>query len=141
VMGMVSGLASRVRSAFSSALQIFSPSRVFMEFGMNIDEGLIEGLKKKMGAVYRTAQELAKTAIQPTIDLGSVASYLTRGIPRPHPAVDTDPLSGRSRAEFGPYQLVLDGKVVSAFVVDTITGNPRVVSKANTEGARQAAFA
>ena len=140
VMGMVSGLASRVRSAFSSALAIFSPSRVFMEFGINIDEGLILGIKKRLGAVYRQAQTLAQTALQPTIDMGSVASYVQRNIPRP-PATPSSPQEPASPGSGNRYVLQIGDKVLAEFVIDTITGNPKLINKASKEGARKSAFA
>lgn len=52
-------MADVVKSTFQSALDIHSPSRVFKGFGININEGLIEGiqqstsnLKRAMNNVY-----------------------------------------------------------------------------------------
>jgi len=42
---------------------------------------------------------------------------------------------------FGPYNLTVDGEVLTSFVVDTITGNPVVVSRASDEGKRKKSWA
>jgi phage-related protein len=42
---------------------------------------------------------------------------------------------------FGPYQMVVDGKVLAEFVIDTVTGAPRTIQKTNAEGTRQVAWA
>lgn len=41
---------------------------------------------------------------------------------------------------FGPYNLIVDGKVISSIVIDTITGNPQTVANANSEGSRRTAW-
>ena len=46
VTGWISGAASAVSGAFKSILGIKSPSRVFMEFGEAIGEGLVLGMQK-----------------------------------------------------------------------------------------------
>ncbi|MET0416844.1 MAG: hypothetical protein ABW022_12575, partial [Actinoplanes sp.] len=140
VMNMVSGLASRVRSAFSSALSIFSPSKVFFKFGVNIDQGLINGIKSKLQDVVKTATMLSKAVIRPSVVASregmpyGAASALSRIAPPTNEAGADRPQS------FGPYELVLDGGVVASFVVDTITGNPTVVAKASSEGSRKRSF-
>lgn len=47
-------IASIVASAFSGVLDINSPSRVFRGFGININEGLIQGLKSNFEDVTKT---------------------------------------------------------------------------------------
>ncbi|MEK4024481.1 phage tail tape measure protein [Sporosarcina sp. FSL W7-1283] len=68
VSGLISGMLSKkselenaaqsladiVTSTFQSALDIHSPSRVFKDFGININEGLIEGIKQSYAKVQRT---------------------------------------------------------------------------------------
>ncbi len=141
VMGMVSSLAARVRSAFSSALAIFSPSRVFFDFGVNIDEGLINGIKAKLKDVFKAGTLIAKAVIQPTMATPNGAmGMFGPAFTKPAPSSSAAEAGAERPQFFGPYQLELDGAVVSEFVVDTITGNPTVVAKASTEGARTQSF-
>lgn len=139
VLGMVRGLASQVQGAFSSALKIFSPSKVFFRFGVNIDQGLIAGIKDKLREVLKASGMLANAVIKPSVVMGrdalpySPAQTLARINPTNEAGADRP-------QSFGPYEMVLDGGVVTAFVIDTITGNPTVVSKASNEGARKSSF-
>lgn len=135
VMSMVSNLASRVSSAFRSALSIFSPSKEFFKDGVNIGKGLILGLKDQLAAVGRMGQLLANTVIQPTVALPAMAGAAGLGVGAITPVRHvTDSTLDR---HFGPYQMELDKDVVASFVVDTVTGNPTVVSKAADEGKRR----
>lgn len=135
VLNMVSGLASRVKGAFNSALQIFSPSRVFFDSGVNIDEGLINGIKAKLANVKRMAITLADTVISPTVTLpAGAAGALSVGM-NTQPSRTAVENAADSRT-FGPYPLILDGREIASFVIDTLTGNPTVVSKAANEGSR-----
>jgi phage-related protein len=134
VLDYVRGLADRVKNAFNNALDIFSPSKVFIESGVNIDEGLIAGLRKKLGAVKSAAVDLANTVVAPTLSLPPSAAMAFAGVPGPTPPSSPQASAPGSGGEFGPYMLMLDGKVVSSFVVDAISGNPRVVSKAADAG-------
>lgn len=140
VMDMVRGLANRVRDAFNNALEIFSPSRIFFDSGVNIDEGVILGIRKKLGAVRDMAKKLANSVIQPTIGLPAAVAPVSQTAAYGNPYRSATEAQAGNR-NFGPYKMLLDGKVVSEFVIDAITGNPKVVKKASDEGSRQAAFA
>ncbi len=143
VMSMVGGLASRVKGAFNSALSIFSPSRVFFESGRFIDEGLILGIKSKLRDVGLMATRLANSVIAPTVNLPSVtAGNLNAVVPTSRTAIAEELAKrGGDGGSFGPYQIVVGGKVLAEIMVDAISGNPKVVHKASKEGARQSAFA
>jgi phage-related protein len=45
------------------------------------------------------------------------------------------------RRDFGPYLMMLDDKVLHEFVIDTVTGEPKVIDKTSGEGARQNSWA
>lgn len=77
VSGLISGLQSRaadigqafldripswIRRPFMNALGISSPSKVFAGYGVNIAEGLIEGVGSMEGAVQSSTQGLADSA-------------------------------------------------------------------------------
>lgn len=51
VLNYISSLAGRISSAFKSALGIRSPSRLFAEYGMNIAQGLAQGINASTGLV------------------------------------------------------------------------------------------
>jgi phage-related protein len=140
VLGMVRGLAGQVKGAFNSALSIFSPSRVFFESGVNIDRGLINGIKSKIAQVKKVAESLAKTVIAPTANLKQSAAGVADSTLAQAATRALDRADAGAAASFGPYPLILDGKEIAAFVIDTVTGNPTVVSKAASEGDRQASW-
>ena len=136
VLDYIRGLADRVISAFNRALDIFSPSKVFIKSGVNIDEGLIEGLRRKIGEVSRTAVALANTVIAPTVALPTTATASVAALsPTPTATASTTPQQ-TNPDQFGPYYFTLDGKVLAGFVVDAISGNPTAVSKAADNGKR-----
>lgn len=141
VLDMVRNLAGRVKDAFNSAIEIFSPSRVFFRSGVNIDEGLILGLRKKLGQVRSMAQTLANSVIAPTVGLSAAIAPVTTSAAYNNPYRNATAPGTSGGRDFGPYKMLLDGKVVAEFVVDTITGNPKVVKKSADEGARVASFA
>jgi phage-related protein len=139
VLNLVRNLADRVRNAFNSALDIFSPSRVFRDSGKNIGEGLILGLRDKLRAITATAELMANTVVAPTVQLPATASAAAMNVAVANPQrVSQDQNQQRY---FGPYTLEVDGKVLASIVIDTVTGNPTVVSKAANEGNRQNQFA
>jgi phage-related protein len=139
VLDYVQGLANRVRDAFNNALSIFSPSRDFFDSGVNIGKGVILGIKDQLKNVKTTAQLLAQTTIAPTLTLPSAVSNVARSIGVPRDTAPA-PAAGGVGGDFGPYLIAVDGKVLASFVVDTITGNPKVVSKAASEGDREATW-
>ena len=63
----VSNMANNVKNKFKDALDIRSPSKVFMNFGENISEGLAKGLESSKGMVDQAIGSLANNVIAPTI--------------------------------------------------------------------------
>ncbi|TWH08874.1 phage-related minor tail protein, partial [Rhodococcus rhodochrous J45] len=66
-----------IRGPFEKALGIASPSKVFIAYGGNIGQGLIEGTKAMTGQVQATAQQLADAAADVTV----TAPTPTPGLP------------------------------------------------------------
>jgi phage-related minor tail protein len=60
VTGMIAGLAAQVKDAFTSALHIESPSRVFHGYGVHIVDGLVNGIKARQPAAVAIVEDLAK---------------------------------------------------------------------------------
>lgn len=131
-------IAKKMAAAIKKALKIKSPSRVMFQLGEFISRGLTDGIKNGLRAVVLAGKSLANAAVAPTVALPALATTsggatVSATTPTPPPAP--------SAGAFGPYNLVLDGKVLTAFIVDAVTGNPTVVSKATTEGTRQTSWA
>ena len=67
----VSGWASSIGSAFRERLGIQSPSTVFHEFGMNIGEGLRNGIQDSFGMVRSAVQGLGDQVTSGAFDMAS----------------------------------------------------------------------
>ncbi len=146
--GLVNGLASQQRNiealmlriaksmekSIKKALKIKSPSRIMFNLGKFISSGLALGIEALRKRVEAAAQGLASASIMPTVQLAAARpSTLAPAVSQVRQSAD-DGSQGRT---FGPYNLLLDGGVITSFVVDAITGNPKVVSKSASEGDRQ----
>lgn len=70
VINYVNFLAEQIRNTFASALSMFSPSRVFHQFGEDITQGLIEGIEAGTRGVQRAVEDLIPVSggtLDPTI--------------------------------------------------------------------------
>lgn len=61
VKGKVTGLAAGIKDSFTSFFQIRSPSRVMMEVGQYVMEGLGQGMESMSGGVTDIASSIAST--------------------------------------------------------------------------------
>lgn len=59
ITDMVTGWAGGIRDSFAGMLGIRSPSQVFQEFGMNIGQGLANGISEGMGLAQRAMSAVA----------------------------------------------------------------------------------
>jgi phage-related minor tail protein len=69
ILGAISGMAGDIMSRFKSILGIASPSRVFKGYGLNIGQGLINGLAEVQDDVDSSVAKLV-TIPRSTVDLG-----------------------------------------------------------------------
>lgn len=89
--GEVSAMAGKIKDAFTSALKIKSPSKVFMGYGENITEGIIKGIQStkaslksemtSMGSAIKDNGRPNSTSIYGNISIGSQSDadyFLTR---------------------------------------------------------------
>jgi len=60
VIDKVTGVANKIKSAFSGATEIKSPSRVFMRYGQYINEGLAVGLESNAQEPIKQTVKIAK---------------------------------------------------------------------------------
>ena len=63
VVDSISGVAGKIKKKFTDVLGIHSPSRVFMEYGDWIDQGLVIGIKNSLSQVDKATQDLVSVAI------------------------------------------------------------------------------
>jgi phage-related protein len=85
VLNTVKGIGGDIKSAFSSVLSIFSPSKVFNQLGQYIMQGLAEGVTQgsgqAVGAVTKVANQIAATPVGVPGITGFSASYNGVAIP------------------------------------------------------------
>lgn len=122
-------IADAVREAFSSVLQVFSPSRVMMAMGRDVAAGLAIGLRQAEEMVRAAAAEgLAQPAVEAVTSIGTL-----------EPAVDAGTLAASLRdalraalSELGAQEVTIemDGRTVARAVL------PRLVSEARRQGAQ-----
>lgn len=62
--GWASGLGDQIAGFFTNPLQIFSPSRVMHGIGVNVMEGLDNGMDSMASQVEQTAKSIAQTVTQ-----------------------------------------------------------------------------
>lgn len=71
LLGTIGGWASGIGNTFKSALGIESPSKVFHRFGMNIGEGLRNGIRSSFGMVKSAVQGLGEQTTKGAFDMAS----------------------------------------------------------------------
>jgi hypothetical protein len=69
ILGTIGGWASSIGNRFKGALGIESPSKVFHEFGMNIGEGLRNGINDSFGMVRSAVQGLGDVVTSGAFDM------------------------------------------------------------------------
>lgn len=115
LMDQVKGLAGGIVDGFKSALHIGSPSRVMMELGSFIGQGLAQGIAGSAGLVGQAADRLALAAVPA---LGAAVA--------PYPGTaSTAAARGTAAAGGGatvPVTLVLDGQVLARVLIDPLRG-------------------
>lgn len=137
-IGIARSAASKIKDGIASVLRFGSPSKVMIQYGEWTVEGLIVGMKNLLGDLSKTAGMLANTAIAPTATtvLSPSGVPFTVSVPTPRPPSDSqDP------RVLGPYVIQVGDKTLVEIVIDTITGQPKVVSSAAKEGDRQNSWA
>lgn len=71
----IAGLAGTIKAVFSGQLKIFSPSRVFRDYGVFMVQGLVVGIDKETKSAVQAAKDLA-TAVQIPFVSGDTAGSL-----------------------------------------------------------------
>lgn len=149
VRGFINGIASMIGAVADKARSVVSAVTRFLP-GSPAEEGPLSGRGYALLRAQRMMRDMAKgierQAHLPVQAMRGVVEPLAR----PMVAGGSGGRSGGSNVvatttpaarSFGPYHLTVNGKVLTSIMVDAITGNPRVVAKANDEGSRQKSWA
>ena len=135
VMNSIRSMASSVKSAFTGAMQIHSPSRVFRSYGGFITDGLAigvnKGVSKPIGRVGQLASSLKSRFGEKMGDLRSALSARL--------SASADTLS-QARAEQQQAQAVgTNGAITIHFnpTINAAGGNPQQIESALQMGLRE----
>ena len=95
--------SNKVINWFKDLFGIHSPSKVFSEFGMYMDEGLAEGLVKYSGVIKKATGEVGEDAIDSMADVISDVSNVIENGDFSEPTIR--PVMDLSQIQNGTYQL------------------------------------
>lgn len=147
VQGFINGILSKIQAIKNAASQMVSAVTRFLP-GSPAKEGPLSGRGYALLRARRMMADIAKgindqaglpiaamsgavtPMVRPLVSAGSAARSVASN-------TSSEPTTPRT---FGPYNLMVDGKVISSIVIDTITGNPKTVAAANSEGSRQTSW-
>lgn len=147
ILGFIQGLWSKVGSLYATvrdiinryvvqpirrALESYSPSRLMMDIGRSVAEGLALGMVRNVGMVARASQRLAAAVAMPALGLPQVPSMALAGAAMPAATgrrivaqVDSGRIAAAvelamnravRRISDRPLYVVMDGKVVGRIV-------------------------
>jgi hypothetical protein len=135
--GLIESAANVVRSywPFSPAKRgPLSGSGDMLLAGRNVVGRLVSGMQGRIGDVSVASRRLAEAMGAPG-GMQGPGGFAMAG------AGTGGASLGSSDRFFGPYQMLLNDKVLTEFVVDAVTGAPQEVAAATDEGRRERGFA
>lgn len=147
IQGFVSGIKSMVGAAQNAVKSVVSGVTKFLP-GSPAKEGPLSGRGYVLLRARRMMTDFAKgikqTSQRPSAAMAGAVRPLVRPmVVKPRTTI-TEGSAGTRRDDigrtFGPYNMTVDGKILSSFVIDAITGNPVAVAQANREGSRVSSF-
>jgi phage-related protein len=150
VQGFINGIGDMIGAAKRKASELVSAVTDFLpgspaEVGPLSGKGYVLLRARRFVADFARGIESARGL--PIKAMAGVVNPVAASIPATGQARGagrsyTDPNGFQDgRKQYGPYQMVVDGKVLTEFVIDAVTGAPRAVERATREGTRQAAWA
>lgn len=107
--------------------------------GRNIATRLADGMRGGLGVVSTAAERLAAVARFGPGTMGGFSFAGAAGAAMGG-AAQTAVAAAQERRTMGPYRMELDGRVLTEFVIDTVTGQPKAVAAATDEGRRERSF-
>lgn len=147
VKGFINGIASMIGAVKNKVKAVVSAVTDFLP-GSPAKTGPLSGkgyvLLRARRFMNDFAQGMEDGSQKPVAALMGAVNPISRAVvpsvSRTSSGASSAPAAVASARSFGPYQLEVDGNVLASFVVDTITGNPTVVSKSADEGSRKNAW-
>lgn len=139
ITNMIGKLTSKLKSVTKMIPSWKGPATVDAKLltpnGKLIMAGLIDGILKATPALKKTLQGIT-TSIPMTVASGASSQTYTTQM-----SAARSSSTAAAPPDHGPYYLPLDGKVVAEFVIDAVTGEPKLIKKTSDEGARQTSWA
>lgn len=81
VVDKVTDVSNNIKDAFCDFFGIHSPSKVFYGYGMNLDQGLANGIDKYSGLVTDATEDMGQTTIDTMKDsMSRIADYVNDGL-------------------------------------------------------------
>ncbi len=146
VQGFISGIGDMIGAAASKAKELVGAVTRFLP-GSPAKEGPLSGRGYVLLRARRFVGDFAKGIKQagdlPAIAMAGVVNPVAASVPEngSTTALGRSNTSSNRPTDHGPYRMEVDGKVLAEFVIDAVTGQPRIISKTNKEGTRQGAWA
>jgi TP901 family phage tail tape measure protein len=138
ITNMIGKLTSKLKSITNMIPDLKGPAVVDAKLltpnGSMIMAGLIRGIEGATPALEKALQSVTNSIPFNVNAHGTSSAYMN--VMNQSRATQ----AGKS-AQHGPYQLSFDGKILSTFVIDTVTGAPKQVANITTEGTRQVSWA
>lgn len=147
IQGFINGIKSMVGAANNAVSGVVSGVTRFLP-GSPAKEGPLSGKGYILLRARRMMADFAKginmgAQEPPKAMLGAIRPITRPVVVQPRTTVSEGSAGIRNDAmprAFGPYNMTVDGKVLSSFMIDAITGNPIAVAQANREGSRVSSF-
>lgn len=148
IQGFINGIKDMIGAAASAARSVVDKVTSFLP-GSPAEEGPLSG----RGYVLLRARRMMADFTKGILDGADWPAKAMAGVVQPVAATatvrpstapsgrSTPPTGDDNARTFGPYRMEFDGKVLAEFVVDAVTGRPRMIAKTATEGDRQIAWA
>lgn len=145
IQGLIDGITSMIKKLTDKLHSITNmiPSwkgpikvdaKLLSPNGAKIMKGLIDGIVSATPALRKTLQRITGSIPLTVAAHANAAGY--------NSVIQHQvSMSAAAKSTGGTYQLTLGEKVLAEFVIDTVTGEPKMVANTNTEGARQVGWA
>lgn len=147
VQGFIDGIKSMIKKAENTAKSLVHSVTKWLP-GSPAEVGPLSGKGYVLLRGQRFTQDLAtgiqRMAHKPVAAMAGVVRPLSQAIPAGVSALGTGGTTAQRRRPtetFGPYHFMLPNGVLASFIIDTVTGQPKIVSNAADEGSRKKAWA
>lgn len=139
ITNMIGKLTSKLKSitkmipSFKGPIEV--DAKLLTPNGQTIMKGLIDGIDKMTPDLEKTLRAVTNSIPFNVHTAAKQTSTFTQTMQQ-----SVSQAAGRKK-DMGPYQMIVNGKVLSEFVIDTVTGQPKAVANVASEGSRQRSWA